>query len=493
MNIIVNHNVQTPAYKQIYNQIRDAIVRGDLQDGSKLPSERILAQKLSVHRNTVIHAYGDLKADGYIDSRQGRGHIVTFGFTEDTSVQTGKHAAEHGIYWPALMKDVSGNGEPYFDYFLNQSYYYANRKDIISFADGVASPEIYSAQIMGEVLQEAISRNDSYTYVPIQGRSDLRHVLSGFLRGKGIRAKASEILVLSDTHQALDYTIELLMEPGDTIIMEEICYPIVKRQFSLKGINVVTVPLDENGMMTECIEPLILKHKPRLLYINSSYNDPTAAIMGTDRRKILLNLSYKYNIPIYEDDWASELSYTDTGIPSVKALDSGDNVIYTYSFHLTFAPGISVTLIAGAREFIMSMTALMSIKFVNVDNISQSMLRSFIEKGLYQKFLQESRQLYREKRDLMCEKLEELRPLGFTFTKSPGGIYLWCRLPDEIDMRKLIRTTSEKGVIFTPGDIFFAHGSKGQQYIRLNFSYPRKEQIIKGIDILTEAIRICLE
>ncbi len=495
MNIIVNSNSTTPAYRQIYNQIRDMILNGSLQNGGKLPSERLFAQKLGVHRNTVVRAYSELKADGYIDSRQGIGHVVTFTFrAEQSGAGTGGQPSPgRGIYWPAIMRDINRNGEPQFDYFLNQAYNYANRGDIISFAGGVASPEVYSTHITEQVLRETISRDDSYTYVPVQGRRDLHHALSGFLKGKGIDVKGSEILVLSDTHQALDYTIELLMSPGDTVIMEEPCYPVINRQFAFKGINVVTTPVDENGMMIECIEPLILKHRPRLIHINSSYNDPTAAIMGTQRRKMLLDLSYKYGIPIYEDDWASELCYTDGGVPSVKALDAGDNVIYTYSFHLTFAPGISVTLIAGAREFIMNMTALMSIKFVNVDNMSQSMLCSFIQKGLYQKSLKESRQLYREKRDLICDLLDEARPLGLSFTRPAGGIYLWCRLPDEIDMQELIRTAGRNGVIFTPGNIFFAEGSRGRQYIRLNYTYPRKDQLVKGIRILIDAIRECLK
>ncbi len=500
MNITINHSSNTPIYMQIKNQMKDLILKGIIPDGSSLPSERAMAKVVDVHRNTIIKAYNELKADGLITAVQGKGYQVTLeaelsvgGGIRGEGRGEGKrdrdgHPLPASICWERLVRGEVLEQDYTFDDWFSKSY---TARDNISFAGGITPAEAYGKTDISAILTELIQsqEEDIYAYTPYQGLYELRQELSAFLSGKGIRAKHGEIQIVSESNQALDYLSELFLREGDCVLTEEPVSPDVFREFTLAGARVVTVPVDENGMLTDRIEPLIIRHRPKLIYVNSSFQDPSGVVMSLERRRTLLDLSYQYQIPIIEDDGASELDYEGLRVPSLRALDKGDSVIYIYSFALTFAPGVGVAMVAAPRYIIKKLSHLISVRLVSLDSLSQRLLARYMQKGVYQKNLKEICRIYREKRDLMCQRLERAKALGVSFQKPAGGVYVWCRLPENMDSKKLIQKAGKKGVTFIPGDIFFPQGTKGEHYIRLNYSYPGLEQIEKGTELLLEAMK----
>lgn len=482
MDIIINHNTQTPIYLQIVNQLKEMIIKGEITDGFVLPSERAMAKFLDVHRNTVIKAYTELKAEEFLSSSRGKGYAVSY-----QSETPAEETRKEGISWPSLIKDEYLDLKITFDDLFAKSY----TSNKISFAGGIASTEEYGKEDLALILNDIISSDniEAYSFTPYQGNLHLRQNIARFMQSKGIKAKPGEIQIVLETYQALDYLAALLIKQGDAVILEEPVSPDVYRTFTLAGGKVVTVPMDEEGILCDSLEPLILKHNPKLIYVNPDYQNPTGVVMSLDRRKALLSLSHKYRLPIIEDDEASEIRFEGARIPSLKALDKGNNVIFIYSFALTFAPGIRMAFVLADKTLIKSLSYIVSIRLTSLDSISQKLLSSYIEKGVYQRNLRNICADYKEKRDLMCACLEEARTLGLDFRKPAGGVNLWCRLAPDIDFRQLYTKTAAKGVSFIPGNIFYLRGSKGDSYIRLNFSYPSKLQIEKGIKILTEALR----
>ncbi len=482
MNIILNHNTQTPIYLQIVNQLKEMILKGEITDGFVLPSERAMAKLLNVHRNTVIKAYTELKAEEFLSSSRGKGYTVSYR-SETPEEETRKE----GISWPSLIKDEYLDLKITFDDLFAKSY----TSDNISFAGGIASTEEYGKEDLALILNDIISsdNNEAYSFTPYQGNQDLRQNIARFMQSKGIKAKPGEVQIVSETNQALDYLAALLIKPGDVVITEEPVSPDVYRTFALAGGKVVAVPMDEEGILCDSLEPLIQKYNPKFIYVNPDFQNPTGIVMSLSRRKALLSLSYKYKFPIIEEDASAEIRFEGDRIPSLKALDRGSNVIFIYSFALTFAPGIRMAFVLADKTLIKSMSYIVSIRLISLDSISQKLLNSYIEKGVYQRNLRNICADYREKRDLMCDCLEEAKTLGLDFRKPAGGVYLWCRLAPDIDFRQLYVKAAAKGVSFIPGNIFYLKGSKGDSYIRLNFSYPSKLQIEKGIKILTEVLR----
>jgi DNA-binding transcriptional MocR family regulator len=485
LQIKIVHNSQTPIYLQIANQIKELVIKGELIDGCKLPSERALAKSAEVHRNTVIKAYNELKSEGLLIARQGLAYEISYKRNESEYLKS-----TGSIPWQSLMKDEFQELNESFDHLFSESY----SKKFISFAGGIVPNDAKCKEDVREILSQIIALEkcgdqDVYSYSPYQGFLSFRQNISHLLNEKGIHAHPGEIQVLTEMNQALDYIIELFIKPGDCVLTEEPISPDVYRGLKLAGAKVVTVPIDENGIMVDSIEPLIQKHKPKFIYVSSGYQDPTGTIMSLDRKKLLLEISNKYRLPIVEDDSTSGICFDSDYVSSIKSLDKHNLVIYVYSFAVTFAPGIRLAFVVAPKQIIKRLSYLVSLHLISIDSLSQRLLSSFIEKGLYENNLKLISEEYGNKMELMYKKLEKAKDLGVICEKPKGGIYLWCKLPNDMKIKTLEKKALKKGVVFIPGTLFYPYGNNGESFIRLNFSYPSFEQIEEGMELLIEAMK----
>ena len=332
-----------------------------------------------------------------------------------------------------------------------------------------------------------------YFFSPYKGDKFLRQKLVAFLGTKGVKASSGEIQILSETNQALDFIVTLLVKPGDSVVMEEPVHPDMYRVMELAGAKILTVPVDENGMNCEVLESLLTQTRPRLIFVNSSYHDPTGNILSLERRKKLVELSNRYRVPIVEEDAASELVYDGDKLPPIKAFDTMGNVIYIYSFSLTFIPGLSLAFITGNRDFIRALSYLVSVRLMASDWMTQKLLGMYLDDGIYYTSLLKFRDVYRTNRDLVCQKLDELAPLGVSYTKPRGGVYVWCRLPDGVDSKRFISRAYNMGVTLIPGHVFYPCKNGGRDHIRINYSYESYERLGQGMDVLRKALEEELE
>ena len=310
---------------------------------------------------------------------------------------------------------------------------------------------------------------------------------------KGVKASSGEIQILSETNQALDFIVTLLVKHGDSVVMEEPVHPDMYRVMELAGAKILTVPVDENGMNCEVLESLLTQTRPRLIFVNSSYHDPTGNILSLERRKKIVELSNRYRVPIVEEDAASELVYDGDKLPPIKAFDTMGNVIYIYSFSLTFIPGLSLAFITGNRDLIRALSYLVSVRLMASDWMTQKLLGMYLDDGIYYTSLLKFRDVYRTNRDLVCQKLDELAPLGVSYTKPRGGVYVWCRLPDGVDSKRFIRRAYNMGVTLIPGYVFYPCKNGGRDHIRINYSYESYERLGQGMDVLRKALEEELE
>lgn len=481
MEIKVNQNAHEPLYYQIYSQIRYMILSGQMADGAYLPSERALANQLNVHRNTVIKAYNELKDAGLIDSRQGVGYAVSYKVTDYVEPEVRRK-----VNWRSVIKDEYQDLEHDFDdMFLR----FVERKKI-SFSSGI-SPAIYDRdELADEIAGILTEASDMPFYLtPYQGDLDLRRKISAYLRSKGIKADSSQIQIVAETNQALDFIITAMLKPGDRVIAEEPVSPDVFRVIELAGCKVIPVPVDEEGMICDNLEGLIEQNKPKFIYVNSSYHDPTGVMLSIERRRKLLELSNKYRLPIIEEDSASDLSFEEKFFPTLKSMDKSDNVIYIYSFALTFIPGMSLAFVVGPDKLIKAMSYLVSVRIMNLDWLTQKLLLKYIAQGKYAENVRRIREINKTKRDIMCSYLNKLLPLGVEYKKPKGGVYIWCKLPNNMDCREFCDLLSDEGVAITPGTLFYPDSNSGYDYIRLNYSYESEERIHKGMQVLTRKIK----
>ncbi len=473
MRIHIDREEKTPLYLQIYQQIKRMIFEGGLVDGQHLPSERSLAAKLHVHRNTVVRAYSDLKDDGLIISYQGVGYRVSYRSMYRDMVKK-------PVSWEALIKEEYLSFETDFDDLFSKSY----ESDIISFGGGMAAREPYPPEEVAGIFEKILTDNKerAYFYTPYQGHVDLRKEIVSFLNTKGIMTAPGNIQIFSENNQALDFILTLILSPGDKVVTQETLSPDVYRTIQLAGGKIITVPMDEHGMICEELEAVLEKEKPRFIYVDSSFHNPTGVILPVERRKKLLELSYRYRIPIIEEDEGSELYYDMEEVPSIKSMDTGNNVIYMYSFSLTMMPGAGVSFMVADKSVVQRLSRLVSMRVVTLDWAPQMLLLEYMKKGIFADRLEDFRRIYREKRDLMCWRLDEMSDhWQLEYRKPEGGVYLWVKLPKGMNARKLMKEAQKQGIALIPGYVFYPQKHKGNDYIRLNYSYPSMAQIELGM------------
>ncbi len=497
MEIRIDKTSKTPAYKQIINGLRNQIQRGELLQGAILPSERAFAKILGVHRNTVIKAYNELKAEGYVESRQGVGYLVSFYQSDpyqkagvaslgEASVQrfSGYHK---GVNWTYEIKDEFLDREKAYDN-LFQRYSDDNK---CALSSGFSMPSVYRKSMIAEDIASIIAYEGKtqYFYSPYKGDENLRQQIVSFLSTKGIKASTGEIQVVTETNQAIDFIANLLINPGDSVILPEPVSPDTYRTLMLSQAKIYTVQTDEEGMDVTALGNLMERVRPKAVFIDSSFHDPTSSCIPNSRREEIIELSNRLRVPIVEIDAASELVYEGDGITPIKAMDTMNNVIYVYSFSLTFTPGLSLAFIVANREVIRSLSYIVSVRFVATDWMTQKLMARYLEDGTYYRNIEIFKDNYREKRDLVCGYLDELRTYDVEYRKPRGGVYIWCRLPEGTDCKEFVKEAYTRGLLLIPGYIFYPFKNGGREYVRINYSFEKPEKIEEGMKIFCEMIR----
>lgn len=477
-------NKKSPIYQQVYCYIKEQIILGEMPAGTKLLPERQLSEKLHVHRNTIIRAYSELKAEDLIVARQGKGYFVNYGSAKEKPSGRG-----HGIYWPGLFNDEVYLTDSTFDAHMLQSY---RERAPISFTQSVMPPDYYSQAELKELFSNAIKNEDLFGHTPHQGRRDLRKCLSQFLRGKGICVNANDIVVFSDESRAVECILELLLQTGDSVIMEEPYSPQRYKQAERCGARIQTCPVDQSGMMTQLLEPMVQKYHPKLIVTSGSFNEPVGSAKTLERKKILLEISYRYNIPILEENWASDLCYGDLCTPLIS-MDQRGHTLYLHSFALTCAPGMKSVFLTGPKDFMEAICHILVWKDIYADNLAQTLLCAYIRSGLYDRTIEAAVIQNRKKRDLVFQKLEPLRPYGVSANMPVGGICIWCALPERINADEVSKLALKEGISLSSGDAFYYHQASVRPHIKINYAFPNLAQIQEGMDRLVDILRKVLQ
>lgn len=492
MKVRIDKESKTPIYLQIAGQLKRGILSGELNRGSTLPSERAMASILGVHRNTVVKAYNELKAEELIESKQGVGYMVAVGQSSGSQPPTAagheQRTKNKRVNWVNQIKPGYLDMEITFDDLFQRF----GSEDKYSLGSGISAAGIYDNEKVARDITEIITGagRNQYFYSPYKGDKNLRQKLVSFLSTKGIKASTGQIQVLTETNQALDFLVMLLIKPGDTVIMEEPVSPDAYRAMELAEAVIRTVPMDEDGIRCDALESLVEKYNPRFIFVNSSFHDPTGAILSLERRKKIVEISNKYRVPVIEEDAASELVYRGEKLPPLKALDTLDNIIYIYSFSLTFVPGLSMAFVVGNGDLVRSLSYLVSVRLVAADWMSQKLVAKYLEDGTYYGILDDFRSDYGHKQEIVCRKLDEIKSSGIDidYTRPRGGVYIWCRLPVGIDCKDFISKAYNRGVALLPGYVFYPFKNGGRSHVRINYSFETEERLEKGLDVFRQVL-----
>lgn len=489
MEVKVNRDSVEPLYLQIARALKMQIMDGKIPRGAVLPSERSLSKELGVHRNTIVKSYNVLKDNDLVETRQGKGYFVISAnpLSEDLEKKEGnldKREIRYAANWQGLIK------EKYQDlhYSFDDTYMKTVQDADISFAAGVAE-DVYGSEKIAEDLASLLSlrENKRALITPYQGDENLIRALAKFVRRQNVFAQPWEIQVLYELNQAMDFLVAILISENDYVIVEEPVSPDVYRAIELAGGKIITVPVDNEGMMVDGLEPLVEKFSPKFIYVSTGYKDPTGTVLSLERRHKLIALSQKYRLPIVEDNSGFDLNYDGQELPSLKSMDTCGNVVYFYSFGLTFVPGLSLAFVIANRHLIDAMRYLVSMRIVTIDWIPQKLMAAYLEDGTYHDKVREISKRNKHKRDIMAESLNKLKDnYGFTYTMPEGGAYIWLRLPEGVSSGNFAEALMSEGISVLPGSVFCVKGNGLNDYLRLNFTFENEERLKLGMDKFVE-------
>lgn len=375
------------------------------------------------------------------------------------------------------------------------------RPEIISFAGGLPAPDVFPIARFEQACHTVLEKNGpaSLQYSATEGYEPLREMLAQNMSRYGIRAKAENVLITSGSQQALDLIGKLLINQGDRILVEAPTYLGALQAFNVYGPEYVSVPIDEDGLRTDLLEPS-LRSGPKFMYILPNFQNPGGTTLSEGRRHELVLLADKYGIPIVEDDPYGQLRYEGEHLPPLLVIDrenlrrdngySIGNVLYLSTFSKTLAPGLRLGWIVAPPEVITKLVQLKQGADLHTSTFNQIVAYEVARDGFLDEHVKLIRQVYRERRDVMLQALKEFFPPEATWTHPKGGLFLWVTLPLGMDSQALFDAALKENVAFVPGESFYpANGHPIGPHMRLNFSNAKPDQIQEGIRRLSVAVK----
>lgn len=475
MQLDLDRRSPTPLHLQIAQQIRLMILQGELAEGSRLPPTRKLAEILGVNRSTVVQAYNKLWAEGLIESHVGRGTVVR-------RVEAAVEFPVSSLSWQTLLatrfEAVESGIRELMKLFAED--------EVISFAAGLPASEHYPLEEFNELFYELLTQQGRLILgrCAVEGHPGLREWIAKELAG-GI--SPNEILILSGSQQGLYLLTQALLEPGDTIVVEAPTYMGALSAFRAVGARLIGVPVDEKGMNVAVLERVLARTRPKFIYTVPTFQNPSGATLSLERRRKVLELAYRYHVPVVEDDPYSLLRYEGEALPSLKVLDAHGYVIHLSTFSKLLFPGLRVGWLAAPKGVIEKLAPLKRVMDLFTNAPGQAVLYEFCRRGLLSCHLEGVREEYRRGRNVMAKALTEQLP-KLRWQLPEGGFFIWSRLPRGVSGRALLREATREGVTFLPGEFFFADG-QGQEWVRLTFVSQPPELIEEGMRRLARAVR----
>jgi 2-aminoadipate transaminase len=370
--------------------------------------------------------------------------------------------------------------------------------EIISFAGGLPAPEVFPVEDFNAACDRVLRNQGAQAlqYGTTEGYTPLRELIAERASRQGIKVTADNVLITSGSQQALDLLGKIFINEGDRVLVENPTYLGALQAWNIYGADYTTVGLDENGLITDELEPA-MRTGPKFMYVLPNFQNPSGVTLSHERRLQLIKIADHYGVPIVEDDPYGELRFEAESIPSVETLDSQvhhnggcltGNVIYLSTFSKTLAPGIRLAWVIAPPEVIQKLVMAKQGADLHTSTFTQIVAYEVAKNNFLDRHIELIRRVYRERRNVMLESLEENMPDGVQWTHPKGGLFLWLTLPTIMNSVDLFREAVKQKVAFVPGESFYACGG-GENTMRLNFSNATPERINEGISRLGVSIK----
>ncbi|WP_394235295.1 PLP-dependent aminotransferase family protein [Niallia oryzisoli] len=472
MNWKPDRRAKKAIYKQLAEYIENGITDGTFPPDKPLPSERYLAKELEINRSTVVAAYNELVSNGLIQRNRGSGTTINkdiWGITKKR-IPSWNRYIEAGSFLPNLPVTQRIRKE-------------AVEQKLINLASGELSEDLFPMKYLREITSTR-SFIGSLGYDHPQGNEILRNTITKHVRQfRKIDSSPSSILITSGAQQALHLVVQCLLKPGDAVAIEDPSYNYNLPIFKSAGLKPYLLSVGKSGINSNEILSLYKKHRIRMIFLNSAYQNPTGSVLNEHQRKEILEISSEYGIPVVEDDPYSLTSYTGEPVPTLKSMDAHGNVLYISSLSKIVASGLRIGWIIGPRPVIERLSdAKQQIDFGHA-SFTQWIANDFLESENFHSHMKRLIKELEKRRDQIVTSLRFYLNNQVEFDIPQGGIHIWCKLNKNVDETKLLEESIKRGVIYVPGSTL---GSK-KGFVRFTFAREDEITINEGIKRFSEA------
>ncbi|WP_394666262.1 PLP-dependent aminotransferase family protein [uncultured Chryseobacterium sp.] len=478
--IKINRNSEVSIYMQISNQLINAIQRGFLPFGTKLPGTRMLSEMLNVHRNTIVSVYEELFSQGWVESLPNKGTFIIgkdqYQFLESKNLQ--KIQLENYPKSTGFIFKTSN--------ILDNPFEYSNCEYI--FNDGI--PDIRLTQIdqhsriYSSILKRKAHKIGQYNQ---DGSEFFKENLSKYLNlSRGLPISKNNLLITRSTEMSIYIASEILLSEDDIVLVAELSYFSVNMIFQKAGVKIKSVSIDNEGINTEEVRKICQQQKARMLYLTPHHHYPTTVTLSAQRRLELLNLANEFGFIILEDDYDYDFHYDKSPLLPLASADTNGMVIYIGSFGKSLAPGFRTGFIVAPENLMSEMRKHLGIIDRQGDILMEHVLGEMIAEGEINRYLKKSLKIYQERRDYFIHLIQESLENYIQFEKPSGGLAVWAEWQIPINLMQLSKNCAQNN-LFIPKTLLYQN--KNLTAMRLGFGNLNTTEMEKSVEIVTDHVK----
>ena len=470
-----------PVYIQLREYLKKLMTNGHLLEHQKLPSTREMASLLSVSRSTVLTAYAELEQEGLIYPEKGKGHFVG-------EVATAKSPAKR-LNWP----DHTNEYARLADQFDLMKHGVRWEKGMIAFNSIAPDERLFDMENFKRAFQErmSIEGNIILNYGYARGYKPLIDYLLRYMEIKGVDITGKDMIMTNGFTEGLDIVLSSINKKSGRILCENPTHHSALKLFRLHGFEIHGIDLQDDGVDVSQLEQALAASEYDLAYLIPSYHNPTGIVTSSEKRMDIMHLFSNYDIPIVEDGFNEELRYSGSHLAPLAAISgSGNNVIYISSFSKILFPGLRVGWILADKDLIDGLESVKRARTIHTSTLDQAVLYQYLHDGYFEKYLRKAKAVYKRKYGWALKLCRDHIP--YKRLTGDGGLHLFIELETHINARTLLGKCYQKGVVFSPGDVFYTNGT-GENTFRLGFSRLNEEEIEQGIKLIGETLKNDLE
>ncbi|WP_027014951.1 aminotransferase-like domain-containing protein [Comamonas composti] len=449
-------------YQELADDIEASIKAGILQPDEKLPSVRHTSARRGISASTVFQAYYLLEARGLVRARERSGYFVVRQPRSSPPQPTAASTPEDRRF---AVVDVS---ERVFEVLES-----AMDRELVPLGSAFPSPQLFPLQRLGQCLAKAARHIDPRSTFDdlTPGSAALRRQIARRYLADGLALSPADLLITNGALEALNLSLAAVTRPGGAVLIESPCFYGALQALERMGLSAIEVPTHPGeGMDLAALEAAIVRHRPQALWLMTSFQNPLGSLMPVARKKALVELVTRHELPLIEDDVYGELYFGDQRPPPAKAFDTQGWVLHCSSFSKCLAPGWRIGWVAAGR-FARAVARHKLTSTLATNAPVQLALADYLESGGLDKHLRRLRQALLQQRDQMLAAIARYFPAGTQATRPEGGYFAWLQLPGNCNTQHLYRQALEHRISLAPGAVFSA--SPGFEHcLRLNFGHP---------------------